>query len=254
MSESKSCAILQSSYIPWKGYFDMINLVDEFILYDCVQFTRRDWRNRNKIKTRAGAEWLTIPVECKGNYHARIDQMKVANSQWARDHWNAIRHNYARAAYFNDYSEMLEEAYLTMKSKMLSDINRHFIELICGAMGISTKLSSSTDYELDGDKNMRLINLVKQAGASVYYSGPAAKSYIDESLFGSHGISVVWMSYERYPEYDQLFPPFDHHVTALDLLLNMGKDAPHYMNSFGRVTGDGQCSPLKDDRTLISQN
>lgn len=229
---SKSCAILQSSYIPWKGYFDMINLVDEFILYDCVQFTRRDWRNRNKIKAQHGLKWLTIPVDVKGNYLARIDEMRTVDPDWARSHWEALRHNYVKTAHFADYKDVFENAYLSMNTTNLSDINLLFLKQICEVLGIETKLTTSTDYKLEGDKNMRLVNLCLQAGADTYLSGPAAKSYVDENLFKEHGIDVKWMSYDGYPEYRQLFPPFEHGVTVLDLIFNEGPAATKYMNSF----------------------
>ena len=229
---TKSCAILQSSYIPWKGYFDMINLVDEFILYDCVQFTRRDWRNRNKIKAQHGLKWLTIPVDVKGNYHARIDEMHAVDPDWARSHWEALRHNYVKTPHFTDYKDVFESAYLSLRTKSLSEINRIFLKEICSVLGIDTKLTSSTDYELEGDKNMRLVNLCLQAGADTYLSGPAAKSYVDENLFKEHGIQVKWMRYEGYPEYRQLFPPFEHGVTVLDLIFNEGPAATQFMNSF----------------------
>jgi hypothetical protein len=228
----KKCAILQSSYIPWKGYFDMINLVDEFILYDCVQFTRRDWRNRNKIKTPRGAEWLTIPVESKGNYHARIDEITVSDKGWSKAHWETIRHNYSKSCCFEEYREIFEKTYLTINTAHLSEVNRIFLQLICDVLNIDTKLTSATQYVVDGDKNMRLISLCQQAGADIYYSGPAAKSYVDETLFRANGIEVVWMNYDGYPEYQQLHPPFDHHVTVLDLLFNEGLSARHFMNSF----------------------
>jgi len=229
---TKSCAILQSSYIPWKGYFDMINLVDEFVLFDCVQFTRRDWRNRNKIKTPRGLEWLTIPVESKGNFHARIDEMQTSNASWSREHWESLRHNYSKCAHFAEFKDAFENSYLSLDTTSLSAINRKFLEQICGILGIKTKLTSASDYDLADDKNMRLISICLQAGADTYLSGPAAKSYVDESLFNEHGIKVKWMSYEGYPEYRQLFPPFEHGVTILDLIFNEGAGASQYMNSF----------------------
>src|SRR5690348_13129609 len=108
----KSLAIVQSNYIPWKGYFDLINSVDEFMLFDDMQFTRRDWRNRNRIKSAAGPLWLTIPVQVKGRYCQRIDETKAADLDWARRHWETIQHNYRRAAYFADYAPIFEELYL----------------------------------------------------------------------------------------------------------------------------------------------
>lgn len=210
----------------------MINLVDEFILFDCVQFTRRDWRNRNKLKTPRGVEWLTIPVESKGNYHARIDEIKTSNSSWAQEHWQKIRHNYAKAPCFSEYKDLVENLYGSLDSDSLSVINRKFLERLCEVLDIRTKLTSADDYQIEGDKNMRLINLCLQAGADTYVSGPAAKSYVDEKLFEANGIKLIWMDYGGYAEYRQLFPPFEHGVSILDLIFNEGKDASRFMNSF----------------------
>ncbi len=232
MAVKKKCAILQSSYIPWKGYFDLINLVDEFILYDCVQFTRRDWRNRNRIKTPRGSEWLTIPVESKGKYLARIDEMRTSNNDWSKAHWNAIKHNYSKAPFFANYRDSFDVAFSELDGLSLSQINRKFLEMLCDLLGIVTPLTNASDYTLEGDKNMRLISLCKQAKAEIYYSGPAAKPYIDEELFANNAIEIVWMDYSGYPEYHQLFPPFDHHITVLDLLFNEGASAANFMKSF----------------------
>ena len=120
---SKKAAIVQSNYIPWKGYFDLINKVDEFILYDNVQYTRRDWRNRNKIKTPNGLMWLTIPVEVKGNYLQKVKDTVIGNPKWNREHWQAIIHNYAKAKYFKDYKALFEDLYLGMQERYLSIIN-----------------------------------------------------------------------------------------------------------------------------------
>ncbi|HEY9870426.1 MAG TPA: WbqC family protein [Candidatus Obscuribacterales bacterium] len=230
----KRCAILQSSYIPWKGYFDLINMVDEFILYDTVQYTRRDWRNRNKIKTPRGAQWLTIPVKTKGNFGAKIQEIEVEGPDWGGSHWGAICTNYAKAKHFGDYRAAFEQCYLRATDRYLSAINEKFIRLICNILGIETRITSASQYASEGDRNWRLINLCKQVGAEVYYSGPAAKSYMDVALFEQEGIEVVWMDYSGYPEYEQLFPPFDHHVSVLDLIFNQGADAPRYMKSFER--------------------
>ena len=123
----KKIAISQSNYIPWKGYFDLINLVDEFILYDDMQYTRSDWRNRNKIKTPNGTNWLTIPINSKGNFLAKIIEMKIADKNWAVKHWQQIKHNYAKAKNFKKYKDIFEELYLICKEEYLSEINHKFI-------------------------------------------------------------------------------------------------------------------------------
>jgi len=228
----KSLAIIQSNYIPWKGYFDVINRVDEFILLDDVQYTRRDWRNRNLVKTPAGLKWLTIPVETKGHFEAKISQIPIAEKHWYKKHWSLIEHNYSKAPFFKVYKSFFEDLYLSSYEAFLSEVNHRFIVAISNWLGISTKISWSSDFECVEGKNERLISLCKQAGATEYISGPAARGYIQESLFEESGIKVTWMNYTDYPEYNQLFPPFEHGVSIIDLIFNEGPNAKQFMKSF----------------------
>ncbi len=225
---AKRVAILQSNYIPWKGYFDIVGLVDEFIIYDEVQYTKNDWRNRNRIKTPSGLQWITIPVHQKW-LAQKISETKISNTKWATKNWNSLRANYARAPYFKTFSLLLENFYLTIESPYLSEINVALIKLISEILGITTRITSSADYESKGDPTEKLIGLCKRANASHYLSGQAAKNYLRENLFKEEGIEIEWMDYHRYPEYPQLFPPFEHAVSILDLLFNVGHDAPNYM-------------------------
>lgn len=228
----KKVAIVQSNYIPWKGYFDLINMVDEFILFDDTQYTRRDWRNRNKIKTKDGLMWLSIPVNAKGNYFQPIKEITISEPNWKVRHWQTIASHYARTRYFKEYEEILKDLYLGSTAIYLSQINYCFLTVICGILGIKTKLSWSMDYHLIGGKTEKLINLCKQVGATEYLSGPTAKGYIDEELFRQAGLTLHYLNYSGYLEYDQLFPPFEHHVSILDLIFNTGPQAPNYMLSF----------------------
>ena len=230
---AKKVAIVQSSYIPWKGYFDLIDSVDEFILLDEAQFTRRDWRNRNRIKTKDGAQWLTIPVEVKGNFHQKISETRVADRGWAKNHLATIRHNYAKARCFREFEELFRDLYLNCESLNLSEINSRFIRALCSTLEIDTKITQSSDYTLVDGKTRRLLHLCKQAGAEVYVSGPSARSYLDQNLFKQEGISVHWFDYSGYPEYPQLHPPFEHKVSVVDLILNVGREARRYMVSRG---------------------
>lgn len=228
---TKRIAILQSNYVPWKGYFDMIRTVDEFILYDEVQYTKNDWRNRNRIKTQAGAQWLSIPVR-QERLEQKISETRVADSRWSARHWKAIANSYARARYFERYAAMVQSWYAKASEfELLTDINTHFIRTVCATLGITTHITSSWEYELQGNRVERLINICRQAGADVYLSGPAARDYLDESCFNKEGIRVEWMSYDGYSEYPQLFPPFEHSVTILDLLLNVGPEHAAFMRA-----------------------
>lgn len=228
----KKVAILQSNYIPWKGYFDLINMVDEFILYDDVQYTRRDWRNRNLIKTPEGTKWLTIPVEVKGKYTQRICDTRIVNTGWAKEHWKTIQTTYARAPQFRAFESFFGELYLNANQEYLSELNYCFLTAICGLLGIKTRITRSSDYALSDGKNERLIGLCLQAGANHYISGPAAKSYLDESEFAAANLSLSYIDYGGYPEYEQLYPPFEHGVTILDLIFCKGSEATQYMKSF----------------------
>lgn len=227
----KRIAIIQSNYIPWKGYFDIIAGVDEFILFDNTQYTRRDWRNRNQIKTPRGAQWLTIPVEAAGKYHQQICETRVSNSDWRKAHWRKLQSNYSKAPHFPDYADRLEQLYLGADEDMLSRINHSFIAAICEMLGIRTRLSWSTDYAADGAKTERLVNLCKAAGASHYLSGPSAREYIQADLFTQAGISLEYMDYANYPPYPQLHGAFEHAVTVLDLIFHTGAEAGRYMKN-----------------------
>lgn len=229
---SKKVAILQSNYIPWKGYFDLINMVDEFILYDDMQYTRRDWRNRNKIKTQNGLQWLTIPVEIKGKYFQKINETIISDKDWGKSHWASICHNYSKTPYFKEYKEIFEELYMNNSEIHLSQINYKFIRTINEILSIKTKISWSSDYKLEEGKTERLVGLCVAANGTEYISGPAAKDYIDEKLFEAEKIKLTWMDYSGYKEYNQLYPPFEHGVSVLDLIFNLGNEYKKFMRSF----------------------
>jgi len=223
-------AILQSNYIPWKGYFDLIASVDTFILYDDMQYTKRDWRNRNKIKTPSGLTWLSVPVKVKGKYLQKINEVEVSDVSWSMTHWNQITQHYRKAAYFDDIAEWLEPLYMNRSSDKLSDINRLFIEAICSYLNIDTTIRDSREFDLVGEKTERLAGLCTQIGATEYISGPAAKDYIDRDVFEALGIKLSWADYSGYKEYQQLWGSFVHSVTILDLLFNVGPESNLYMN------------------------
>ena len=227
----KKVAIVQSNYIPWRGYFDLIAAVDEFILYDDVQFTSRDWRNRNMIKTPTGSQWISVPVG--QSIHRRIRDVLLLNQKWQKKHWRSIEINYCRAPCFNEVSEWLEPLYLTQTYNFLSALNRQLIESICKYLGVRTVISNSWDYALYGGRTERLVNLCEQAEAIEYVTGPAAKNYIDENVFVDRGIKLTWFDYSNYPVYPQLWGEFIPRITILDLLFNCGREAHSYMKNVG---------------------
>lgn len=225
----KKIAILQSNYIPWKGYFDMIAAVDEFILYDDMQYTRRDWRNRNQIKTPQGLQWLSVPVKVKGKYLQTIRETEIDGRDWAEAHWKTIIQNYRKAPYFEEISTIFEPFYRQFRYTHLSVLNRTLIEAICRYLGIATKISNSWDYQLIEGKTERLVDICVQAGATEYISGPSAKDYIEEQFFIERTIKLSWFDYTGYVEYPQLWGEFAHGVSILDLLFNCGKGTSDYM-------------------------
>ncbi len=225
----KKIAVLQSNYIPWKGYFDMIAAVDELILYDDMQYTRRDWRNRNLIKTPQGVQWLTVPVVVKGRYHQKIRDTEIDGVDWSCAHWKALVQNYRRAPHYREISAWLEPLYFEHNFTHISQLNRSFIEAICNYLSINTIIKNSWEYKLLDGKTERIAAICEQAQASEYISGPAAKDYIDEKVFFDLGIKLTWFDYSGYSEYPQLWSEFTHGVTILDLLFNCGKDSPKFM-------------------------
>ena len=227
----KKIAILQSNYIPWKGYFDLINMVDEFIFYDEVQYTKNDWRNRNKIKTPQGIQWLTIPVR-QESLDQKIKDTKISDKKWNIKHWRTISQNYSKAKYFKDYKDIFEELYLTCDEEYLSEINYKFITTINQILEIKTKLRWSSEFELVDGQTEKLLGICKDCNADIYLSGPAAKDYFNEDLAKQENIKVEWMDYSGYKEYEQLNPPFEHGVTILDLIFNEGDRAKEFMKSF----------------------
>ena len=223
--------ILQPSYIPWRGYFEQIRRADLFIFYDDVQYDKHGWRNRNQIKTAQGRQWLTIPVHSKGVTEGiaikdvRIDWSKP----WGKNHLKALTFAYNKSPYFKDYLPLLESFY-NRRDECLADFTIETTILLSRELGIaSTRFLRSSELPgIDGIKTDRLVQILKQVGAKHYLSGPSARDYIEQEKFVEAGITLEYMEY-NYPEYPQLYPPFDPYVTVLDLLFMAGKDAIKYM-------------------------
>ena len=226
---NKSIAVLQSNYIPWKGYFDIIQYVDEFVLLDDVRFTKRDWRNRNKIKTQHGPSWLTVPVVSKNHFYQKINETKIDGDLWKRKHWRSFELYYGSAKYYPELSELLLPVYHSESFDILSKLNTRLIKLICEYIGINTPISNSTDFSIAEDKNDRIIDLCKQTNSTIYFSGPSARDYIDENKFKDNQIELRWIKYGNYPKYTQLWGDFNHNVSILDLLFNCGRDSATFM-------------------------
>lgn len=221
---SKRLAILQSSYIPWRGVFDFIDQVDEFVIYDDVQYVKRHWHNRNVIKTANGPLWLSIPVETKGKYLQTIDETRIA-APWANAHWRSIEHAYRKAPCFAEHGPTVAELYRRAEAlELLTDVNLLFTAGLCGILGIDTPLVPSSHYPAEGQKTDRLLSICLAAEADAYLSGPSASAYIEPVKFQDAGITLEWMNYSPYRPYLQLHGEFMMGVSILDMIFNLGAD------------------------------
>lgn len=222
-------AIIQSCYVPWKGFFDLIGRCDEYVIFDSVQYVKRHWHNRNRIKTAHGVEWLTIPVVSKGRHGQPIDEVEI-EKPWAEKHWRALELAYRRAPFFPVLAPTVRRWYEQADGESrLTEVNAIFLRGIADLLGLTTRIVRDTAYPAQGAKTERLLRIARTAGADRYLSGPSARTYLDEPMFAAAGIAVEWMSYADYPEYPQLHGAFEHAVTVLDLLFNAGPDAPRYI-------------------------
>jgi hypothetical protein len=224
------CVILQPSYIPWRGYFHQIALADVFVFYDDVQYDARGWRNRNKIKTPSGSRWITIPVHSKGSQIDRIPINQIYidwTKSWNEEHWSSLKHNYTKAPCFPQFTETLHDFY-TRKPEKLIDFTIPLTKLISDLLGFHPTFLLSSQLQAEGSKTDRLISILKIIGADHYISGPSAREYIDPNQFREAGISLEYMQY-NYPDYPQLYPPFDGQVSILDLLFMTGSNARDYI-------------------------
>ena len=225
----KKIAISQSNYIPWRGYFDLIAFVDEFVIFDEMQYTRRDWRNRNKIKTPNGPLWLTVPVDVKGKYLQTIRETKIHGNAWKENHWKTLKNNYGKTPFFCELEEDLKKIYLEEDFKYLSKLNRRLIDLICNYLEIKTIIRDSFEFNLSEGKTERLIGICEQVGAEEYVSGPSAKVYIDQKKFEDNKIKLSYIDYSGYQNYKQSGKGFEKNLSILDLIFNCGKCSYQFM-------------------------
>ncbi|MET4240103.1 hypothetical protein ACVWXN_001535 [Bradyrhizobium sp. i1.4.4] len=222
-------SIIQSCYIPWRGFFDLIGQCDEYVIYDRMQYVKRHWHNRNRIKTANGVEWLTIPVVTKGRFDQPIDEVAI-EKPWAEKHWRTLELTYRRAPFFDAFAPAVRAWYERAdKEERLTDVNELFTREIAGLLGLKTRIVRDTAYPAEGAKTARLLAIAQAAGANRYLSGPSARAYLDEPLFAAAGIATEWMSYQGYPDYPQLHAGFEHAVSVLDLILNTGPEARHFV-------------------------
>ena len=220
------CAVVQPSYLPWRGYFHMIEKADVFVFYDDVQYDKHGWRNRNRIKTAGGTRWLTVPVAAGGNVVTGlpINEVLIADHRWAAKHLATISQAYARAPHVDRCIDLLAP-HLTSEQDRLADLTIASTIALAQELGLDRTFVRSSQLGLSGDRMARLLAVLQSVGATHYISGPAAKAYLDEGALAEAGISVEYMSYD-YPEYGQVHPPYDPQVSVIDLLAMEGDRAP----------------------------
>lgn len=215
--------VLQPSYLPWLGFFDQVRRCDHFVFYDDVAYDKNGWRNRNRIKTASGPVWLTVPVRTKGRMSQAINEVEIANTlPWARKHLRTIAEAYAGAPHRDAYLPALADL-LERRWDRLADLDIEASRLMCGWFGLERPMYRSSELDIGGDRNSRLLALCRHFGATTYLSGNAAQAYLDVPLFAAHGIRVEWQSFQ-HPEYAQQHGPFLPLMSALDLVLNVGEE------------------------------
>ncbi|HEY8250493.1 MAG TPA: WbqC family protein [Burkholderiales bacterium] len=214
--------ILQSNFLPWRGYFDLMRESGLFIVYDDAQYTKNDWRNRNRIKTPRGAQWITVPVHRR--LRQSIEETPIDYTRpWAEKMLNQIRESYRDAPHFEPYFSELKDL-LERPASSISELNLRTIAWACRHLGIDTPVRLSREYRSQGVKTERLIGILRQAQATSYLTGPAAQSYLVPEMFEQAGIRLEYKQY-RYPEYGQLYPPYDPAVSVIDLFFMQGEAA-----------------------------
>lgn len=214
--------ITQSNYLPWRGYFDLVFDADVFVTYDCVKYTKNDWRNRNIIYTKSGKQWLTIPVPAAAVKLA-IDEVRLPMADWQKLHAKVLSIGYGRARHFSQVEEMLRNFHLAHAWPSLSELNRALIEWISHRLGCHTEFRDAREFTLHEDRVERLLGILGELGATEYISGPAAASYLDgkEHLFTDRGIQLTYKRYPAYPSYRQIREPFEPAVSIVDLIANL---------------------------------
>lgn len=224
----KRLAILQSNYLPWKGYFRIIRESDLFIFYDDVKFTKNDWRNRNEIFINYKKTWLSIPVDSKAK--KLINEVSLPNSDWKEQHLRKLYEGYQFSTNFSKVFNFVEAVYFSRDFHLLSDLNKTLIkEIYKEWLAIETPFEDSTDYPLSLKKGERVLELCLQCHADVYISDPAAKTYLNTSSFVKKGIKIDWMDYSNFKKYKQGSKEFVDHISIVDLLFSVGKDAAKYL-------------------------
>jgi hypothetical protein len=221
--------IIQSSYLPWRGYFDLIDSVDLFVFYDDVKYTKRDWRNRNQIVTPKDLKWLTVPIR-KYKSEEIIKNIEIDEStDWRRKHLSTFKHYYASAPYFNHVIELIEKVF-NSKTSNLSRLNQDLVCEFSRYLGIQTKFIDSSTLNPIGSKTGRLIDILTKLKATSYLSGPSADVYLDKKMFEFSKIELIYKSY-TYEQYNQISKGLFRNASIIDLISNVGPESRQFIKS-----------------------
>ncbi|RLC47709.1 MAG: hypothetical protein DRH70_02755 [Candidatus Coatesbacteria bacterium] len=236
--------ILQPGYLPWVGFFDLAAKSDIFVILDCVQFDKRSWRNRNRIRTATGWQWLTVPVLTKGRFTQRIDETMIDNTHnWAHKHLAAIRTCYARAPYVKEFWPLLSEA-LSRRWERLLDLDMYLIKMIDDAFQLGTNYVMASSLSPSGRKADLILEICKIVGADHYLNGDMGRSYLEPGPFEANGIKLEFHNY-THPIYPQCYDGFESHMSAIDLLLNCGADGRRYILRRAEPVKEPDMGPMK---------
>lgn len=217
--------ILQPGYLPWLGFFEQMYRSDIFVIYDDVQYNKHSWRNRNRIKTANGVQWLTVPVLVKFNGLPLINEVKIDNKlNWRKKHLFSIKQNYSKAPFYKKYIDIFRDAY-SRDWEYLIDINMYFIYELAKCLGINNKkIVRSSTLDVVGNRIERLVSICKVFRADTFYEGAVGRNYLDEKYFAEHGIKLEYQDY-KHPIYNQLYKDFVPYLSVIDLLFNHGEES-----------------------------
>lgn len=219
------CTILQPTYLPWIGYFDMIAATEKFVVYDHVQFVRKSWQQRNKIKTANGITMLSVPVQ-HDVQTARICDVKISydSGNALHKHWKSIEVSYKKSPYFKLYEPVFKDIYFK-EYVYLKDLNVALIRAICNLLGIKNDFIFSSELKIEksgsDNKSQDVVDLCKAIGANYIYDAKGAEAFLDKEVFRSNGVEIRFQEYE-HPNYSQLWGEFQPYMSAIDLLFNEG--------------------------------
>jgi hypothetical protein len=217
-------AVHQPQYIPWLGYFHKMASSDLFVLLDTVQYKKREFQNRNRIKTPAGPLWLTIPVLTKGSYLQKISEVRIDHQErWAEKHRHGLERNYSHEPYYKKYRNFLEEIY-GRKWESLLEVNMATIKYLGRALNLATPIMLESTLGTTQTRTGRIIEICQKVKADIYLSGQGAKDYLDENLLAQNGITLEYQEFV-HPVYPQLYGPFIPYLSVLDLIFNCGPDS-----------------------------